>query len=100
LIPLLALAAVVLDPVNQAAVDCVARNAVELGAGNAEPADSVIRAADAACTAEWELLDQAWRGMALIGRGRAAAEDAKRTREAAYVAGFKALTAAREQRPR
>lgn len=101
-----------LVPYQVEIVECVAARAVELGAGNREPASDVIEAANAACIGKWESAEAAvlWDGM--VGRlneqkgrahnyGREGREgiptDSPRFRAYVQSEAFKALLAAREK---
>jgi hypothetical protein len=107
----LAAAEPVLEPYQQELVDCVTKNAIELGAGNSEPAADVIRAADARCHDQWKNARDIYEGMNVVLRyaGPGALSDhvrrggslpdpdeiERRDRDLVFARAFEALIAAR-----
>ena len=96
---LIAIAATALHPHQQALNDCMARNALELGGKNTLDVQSVIRAAEARCGGEWDHAERVWRGNRLVDRlnGNPANDGGERAdRDAAFLAAFEAVAAARK----
>lgn len=96
----LAAAATALHPHQQALVDCMTRNAVELGAGNNEPVQSVFHAAESRCRAEWDEAGMVWRGNARVrdALGKRPVNDEEQDRALVYTYVFGAVVEARATR--
>lgn len=85
-----------LQPYQLKPIECVEREAGRIAKGNAEPADTIIKAADGLCATEWDDAAGAWSIFGKLGRDPGINERERATTlRIAYARAFVAITEAR-----